>query len=83
MSLGERFKHLQGIVDLDEFIGLATQAIEVLSSTGEDWSRGTYLSYLGVSLYDDMSRITYGEVLRGGMTDESVCLGLHRATREL
>lgn len=30
----------------------------------------------------DMSRITYEEIL-GGMTDESVCRGLHKAIREL
>ena len=31
----------------------------------------------------DMSRITYEEIWNGGMTDESVCWGLHKATREL
>ena len=31
----------------------------------------------------DMSRITYEEIRNGGMTDESVCRGLHKATREL
>ena len=31
----------------------------------------------------DMSRITYEEIRNGGMTDESVCWGLHKATREL
>ncbi|KAM3069480.1 hypothetical protein ACMFMG_005585 [Clarireedia jacksonii] len=31
----------------------------------------------------DMARITYEEISKGGMTDESVCQGLHRATREL
>ncbi|KAI1429095.1 CHAT domain-containing protein [Xylaria sp. FL1777] len=31
----------------------------------------------------DVARITYRELVRGGMTDESVCKGLHKATREL
>ncbi|KAH7018869.1 CHAT domain-containing protein [Ilyonectria destructans] len=31
----------------------------------------------------NMSKLTYREMLKGGMTDESVCLGLHKATREL
>jgi hypothetical protein len=31
----------------------------------------------------DMARITYEGMRDGGMTDESVCLGLHRASREL
>jgi hypothetical protein len=31
----------------------------------------------------DMAKTTYDEILHGGMTDESVCLGLHKATREL
>jgi CHAT domain-containing protein len=31
----------------------------------------------------DMSRITYEEMRSGGITDESVCRGLHKATREL
>lgn len=30
-----------------------------------------------------MSRVTYEEIRNGGMTDESVCRGLHRAAREL
>jgi hypothetical protein len=30
-----------------------------------------------------MAKITYEEMIRGGMTDESVCLGLHTATRKL
>ncbi|KAF2629495.1 hypothetical protein BU25DRAFT_268013 [Macroventuria anomochaeta] len=31
----------------------------------------------------DMTRITYEQIRDGGMTDESVCLGLHKATKEL
>ena len=31
----------------------------------------------------DMARITYEEIQKGGMTDESVCVGLHKAAREL
>ncbi len=31
----------------------------------------------------EMARITYEEMRDGGMTDESVCRGLHNATREL
>jgi hypothetical protein len=31
----------------------------------------------------DMARITYEEMRDGDMTDESVCLGLYKATREL
>ncbi|KAF4457821.1 TPR domain-containing protein [Fusarium austroafricanum] len=31
----------------------------------------------------DVARITYEEIRDGGMTDESVCLGLHKAIREL
>lgn len=31
----------------------------------------------------DVARITYEEMRDGGMTDESVCLGLHKAAREL
>jgi hypothetical protein len=30
-----------------------------------------------------MARITYEEMRRGRLTDESVCLGLHKACREL
>ena len=31
----------------------------------------------------DMAKTTYDEIIHGGMTDESVCLGLHKATRNL
>ncbi|KIL87872.1 hypothetical protein FAVG1_08753 [Fusarium avenaceum] len=31
----------------------------------------------------DMARITYEEIRDGGMTDDSVCKGLHKASREL
>jgi hypothetical protein len=31
----------------------------------------------------DMAKVTYDEIMHGGMTDESVYLGLHKATREL
>ena len=31
----------------------------------------------------DMAKITYREIGDGSMTDESVCLGLHKASREL
>lgn len=31
----------------------------------------------------DMAKITYEEMILKGMTDESVCLGLHKATRKL
>ncbi|KAH8722555.1 hypothetical protein GQ44DRAFT_353570 [Phaeosphaeriaceae sp. PMI808] len=31
----------------------------------------------------DMARLTYEAMKDGGMTDSSVCLGLHRATRKL
>lgn len=31
----------------------------------------------------DVARITYEQIRDGGMTDESVCLGLHKAAREL
>ncbi|RAR05715.1 tpr domain containing protein [Stemphylium lycopersici] len=31
----------------------------------------------------DIAKITYNEMMHGGLTDESVCLGLHKATRAL
>jgi hypothetical protein len=31
----------------------------------------------------DISRITYEEMRSGGVSDESLCRGLHKATREL
>ncbi|KAF2189925.1 hypothetical protein K469DRAFT_519559, partial [Zopfia rhizophila CBS 207.26] len=31
----------------------------------------------------DMAKTTYQEIIHGGLTDESVCLGLHKATRKL
>jgi CHAT domain-containing protein len=32
---------------------------------------------------EDIAEITYKEMIHGGMVDESVCLGLHKATRKL
>ncbi len=34
-------------------------------------------------LCTDMARLTYEGIRDGGMTDDSVCLGLHNASREL
>lgn len=33
--------------------------------------------------HSDMARLTYEGMLAGGMTDESVCVGLHNASREM
>ncbi|KAH6984323.1 CHAT domain-containing protein, partial [Ilyonectria sp. MPI-CAGE-AT-0026] len=71
-----------GEIKDDRFVDESIHLVSAFQSAGFRHVIGT-LWEVADEICVDMSRITYEEILRSGMSDESVCLGLHLASREL
>lgn len=71
-----------GQVRLDRYLDESIHLISACQLAGFRHVIGTLWEVNDESCVE-MARITYEEIMRKGITDDSVCLGLHKATRAL